>query len=126
MNIAFERPGCIQWRFMSLRLEILAGQTLILNKGCVEIEVLNDFVINFMHLIIEGLRFGSCVSQTPGAGEIIEIPAALLGWENIEDNGLAKRHQILGVANRMWHSCIPTDGKNSTLCLRRTAFCKPQ
>src|ERR1041384_1182702 len=111
---------------MSLRLKVLAGQTLIFDKGCVKIKILNDFVINFMHLVIERLRFRSCISQTPGAGEIIKISAALLSWENIKDNCLAKGHQILGVANRMGHSGIPANGKDGTLRLRRTAFCKPQ
>src|SRR6476619_688807 len=126
MDVSIQRSGCIERRFMSLGLEILAGQTLIFDKGCIEVKILNNFVIYFMHLIIERLRFRSCVSQTPGAGEIIEISTALLSRENIKDNCLAKSHQVVGVANRMAHSGIPTNGKDRALRLRCTTFCEPE
>src|SRR5689334_5260215 len=99
MDIALERNRGVERRFMSLRFEVLAGQTLIFNKGCIEIKVLNDFLINFMHLIIECLGFRQSISQTPRAGEIIEISTPLLSRENIKHNRLTKSHEVLGIAN---------------------------
>ena len=77
MDIAFERGFRVERRFVSLGFEILTGHALVIDKRCIEVEILHDLIVDFMDLVIESLRFRSCVSQAPGAGEIIEISTAL-------------------------------------------------
>src|SRR5690349_12714797 len=115
MDISIQRQVCIQLAFMSLGLKVLAGHALVINKRGVQVQVLYDLVIDFLHLIIKRLGFRRCIPETPRAREIVKIATALLGGEDIKDNGLAKRHQVLWVAHRMRNACIASDRKNETM-----------
>ncbi len=64
------------------------GPLLEMGRITVGLELGNDLLINGFDLIIKFLSFVGRIPQTPGAGEIVEIAAALFAGENIKDNGL--------------------------------------
>src|SRR5689334_9727099 len=95
MDIPVERRLGTELGFMPSRLEILTGHPLIINKGSIQIKIFNHLIVSFLHLIVESLCFRLCISQAPGAGEIIEISTALLRWKDIEDNRFSQGHQVV-------------------------------
>ena len=94
MNVTFLHRGIILDGGVPLGLEEIAGQILVALEGCVNLELPHYILVDGIHIFVEFERFIGGVAQAPGAREIVEVAAARLAGENIEDDGLPQAKYI--------------------------------
>jgi len=111
---------------MTFGFKILASHLLVIFERNIQIKIITELIVDFLHLIEKFLCFGCGVTQTPGAGEVVVISAACLGGINIKHDGLTKFHQVGWVASGMWHACIAPNREDETRRQFRAALCHPE
>src|SRR3990170_2124554 len=83
---------------MSARLEPFAGHDLIVAAGRVGLQLGEDGLVSFEHILVQRLQFLAGVAQRPRPGEVVEVAAAGLAGEQIKDDGLADRNRLVVLA----------------------------
>ena len=124
--VTFLNGGVIFDRGMSLRFVNFTGQILVIFEGRVDLQFSHYLLVNSINIIVKRLSFVRCITQTPGACEIIVVTAASFAGENIKYDRFAQCHDIRRCPRAVWDPCIPTDRKNRAVGIFDPFFSQPK
>ena len=115
VDIAILRFGVGFHRRVAQPFEQLAGALLVGLVRGVHFQLAGDLVIDREHILVQLSGLIGGIPQAPGAGEIVEVPAAFFAGIDIEHDRLPQPQEIGGVAGAVRHAGIAPDGENSAL-----------